>query len=113
MNFLRHNLKHKNKGIGFTLAASYNEETTMMNFGVSKCCKHDQFTKRVGRKIAQQRSNQPTYSLRVPIESNLTQFFNNEFETLKSILKNKNIHELKSIKNSTILREPSFEINFN
>lgn len=113
MNFLRHNLKESNKGIGFTLAATYNEETARMNFGVAKCCKHDTFVKKVGRKMASERINQPTFSLPVPPESDLREIFNNEFDALKSDLKRMNIKQLKQSKTpkqSITINEPSFEL---
>ena len=115
MSFLRHQLKtgeKKGKGIGFTLAASYDEQTATMAVGVAKCCKHDAFTKKKGREIALGRlENNPTYTLPVPPESDLRQFFNEQFDTLPAVLKKMNIKKLKEAKTPVVHAEPSFEIN--
>jgi len=111
MNFLRHQLKSGNKGIGFTLAASYDEYTATMAFGVAKCCKHDAFTKKKGREIALGRlENNPTFTLSIPPESDLCQFFNYQFDSLPAILKKMNIKKLREVKTPVVYAEPSFEI---
>ena len=110
MNFLRHQLKI-GKGIGFTLAANYNEENSTMSFGVAKCCKHDAFIKKKGREIASGRLNtNPNFTLPIPAESNLRDFFNTQFDNLNSELKKMNIKMLREEKSPNKVQEPSFEL---
>jgi len=113
--FLRHNLKGDKKAIGFTVAASYDENTARLYFGVAKCCKHDVFNKKTGRIIAENRLQQrPTFSVFIKPEQDLREVFNETFDELKGLLKRVNIKHLKTLKNPGTLKlnkivEPTFE----
>lgn len=98
-DFLKHKVKNNPKDIGFTVAASYNQEETSLKFGVAKCCKHDAFTKKIGRDIAKKRlETRPTFSIHIYEEDNIREKFNNTCEELATLLKRVNIKELKELK---------------
>jgi len=72
-NYFMHPLVN---GVRFTICGIYDVESTTMKFGVARCSKKDQFSKKKGRLISEGRATKsPIFILKTPPETKLGEMF--------------------------------------
>lgn len=105
-------------GKRFTIAGIYKQEDNQVNFGVSLCAPHDQFTRKTGRQIAEGRAEKkPTLVKKLSIiipdnKDGFKQFQKLALEVVKTIEKEPEVYQevLTEMHRETIAKRKQIEI---